>query len=34
VRAGAFFYVLPNAVAAAHEVMLRHGYKPHPETAG
>jgi hypothetical protein len=29
VRAGAFFYVLPNAVAAAHEVMLRNGYKPH-----
>jgi hypothetical protein len=29
VRAGAFFYVLPNAVAAAREVMLRNGYKPH-----
>lgn len=29
VRVGAFFYVLPEAVAAAHEVMLRHGYKPH-----
>ena len=29
VRAGAFFYVLPNAVGAAHEVMLRNGYKPH-----
>jgi hypothetical protein len=29
VRVGAFFYVLPNAVPAAHEVMLRHGYKPH-----
>ncbi len=28
VRAGAFFYVLPNAVAAAREVMLRNGYKP------
>ena len=28
VRAGAFFYVLPNAVAAAHEVMVRNGYKP------
>ena len=29
VRVGAFFYVLPEAVAAAHEVMLRHGYKPY-----
>jgi hypothetical protein len=28
VRVGAFFYVLPNAVAAAHEVMVRNGYKP------
>jgi len=28
VRVGAFFYVLPNAVSAAHEVMLRNGYKP------
>ena len=28
VRVGAFFYVLPEAVAAAHEVMRRHGYKP------
>jgi hypothetical protein len=28
VRAGAFFYVLPEAVAAAHQVMLRNGYKP------
>ena len=28
VRAGAFFYVLPEAVAAAHEIMQRHGYKP------
>jgi len=34
VRAGAFFYVLPNAVAAAHEVMLRNGYKPHVGAAG
>jgi hypothetical protein len=29
VRAGAFFYVLPDTVPAAHEVMLRNGYKPH-----
>ena len=29
VRAGAFFYVLPAAVEAAHEVMRRHGYKPY-----
>ena len=29
VRVGAFFYVLPETVAAAHEVMLRHGYRPH-----
>lgn len=33
VRAGAFFYVLPNAVDAAHDVMLRHGYKPFVGTA-
>jgi hypothetical protein len=29
VRAGAFFYVLPGAVDAARDVMLRHGYKPY-----
>jgi hypothetical protein len=29
VRAGAFFYVLPEAVGAAREVMVRNGYKPH-----
>ena len=29
VRAGAFFYVLREAVGAAHEVMHRHGYKPY-----
>jgi hypothetical protein len=29
VRVGAFFYVLPETVAAAHEVMLRHGYTPY-----
>ncbi|HUI80515.1 MAG TPA: hypothetical protein VLY24_21470 [Bryobacteraceae bacterium] len=28
VRVGAFFYVLPEAVEAAHDVMRRHGYKP------
>ena len=27
-RVGAFFYVLPESVEAAHEIMLRHGYKP------
>jgi hypothetical protein len=32
VRAGAFFYVLPNAVDAAHDVMLRHGFKPYVES--
>ena len=31
VRAGAFFYVLPETVPAAHEVMLRHGFKPYVE---
>jgi uncharacterized membrane protein YeiH len=29
VRTGAFFYVLPDAVNAAHEIMRRNGYKPH-----
>ena len=33
VRAGAFFYVLPNALDAAHDIMLRHGYKPFVEPA-
>jgi hypothetical protein len=28
VRVGAFFYVLPDCVGSAHEIMLRHGYKP------
>ncbi len=28
VRAGAFFYVLPETVNAAHELMRRHGYRP------
>lgn len=31
VRTGAFFYVLPETVAAAHDLMLRNGYKPHLE---
>lgn len=26
-RVGAFFYVLPEAVQSAHEVMRRHGFK-------
>ncbi len=28
VRAGAFFYVLPETVPAAEEVMRRNGYRP------
>jgi hypothetical protein len=28
VRVGAFFYVLPEAVEAAHDLMQRHGFKP------
>jgi hypothetical protein len=31
VRAGAFFYVLPEAVAAAHQLMRTNGYKPYEE---
>jgi hypothetical protein len=31
VRAGAFFYVLDDAVANAHQVMRQHGYRPHKE---
>ncbi|MBZ5584574.1 MAG: hypothetical protein LAQ30_20650 [Acidobacteriia bacterium] len=31
VRVGAFFYVLPDMVKAAHEIMRRHGYKPYVE---
>jgi hypothetical protein len=30
-RVGAFFYVLPDAVPAAHQIMQRHGYKPYVE---
>jgi len=29
VRAGAFFYVLPETVDAAHELMRQNGYKPY-----
>jgi hypothetical protein len=29
VRTGAFFYVLPEALAAAHDIMRRNGYKPY-----
>jgi len=29
VRTGAFFYVLPESLAAAHEIMRRNGYKPY-----
>jgi hypothetical protein len=32
-RIGAFFYVLPDAVAAARETMERAGFKPYLETA-
>ncbi len=31
VRVGAFFYVLPESVHAAHEVMQRNGFKPFVE---
>jgi len=31
VRVGAFFYVLPEMVEAAHEIMRRHGFKPYVE---
>ena len=34
VRAGAFFYVLPETVGAAREVRLRNGYKPLEGEAG
>jgi hypothetical protein len=29
VRTGAFFYVLPETVEAAHEVMRRNGFRPY-----
>ena len=31
VRAGAFFYVLPESVEATHQAMARHGFKPYAE---
>ena len=31
VRTGAFFYVLPESVEAAHVLMQRHGYRPYAE---
>jgi hypothetical protein len=31
IRTGAFFYVLPEAVEAAHGVLLANGLKPHVE---
>ena len=31
VRTGAFFYVLPESVQAAHQAMARAGFKPHVE---
>jgi hypothetical protein len=31
VRAGAFFYVLPEAAEAAFEIMRQNGYKPYTE---
>ena len=32
-RVGAFFYVLPETVPAAHQIMLRHGYQPYVSVA-
>jgi hypothetical protein len=29
-RIGAFFYVLPETLAAAHDAMQSNGYRPHP----
>ena len=31
VRTGAFFYVLPETVPQAHQVLLQNGLKPHVE---
>jgi hypothetical protein len=28
VRVGAFFYVRPDSIASAHEIMRRHGFEP------
>jgi hypothetical protein len=33
VRAGAFFYVLPEMVESVHEVMRQHGYQPYTGAA-
>jgi hypothetical protein len=33
-RVGAFFYVLPGAVEAAHRIMREHGYRPLEEESG
>lgn len=33
VRVGAFFYVLPETVASAHQIMQQHGYNPIVESA-
>ena len=30
-RVGAFFYVLPETLTAAHRVMEANGYRPHPQ---
>jgi hypothetical protein len=32
-RVGAFFYVRPETVPVAHEIMLRHGYQPYKADA-
>jgi hypothetical protein len=29
-RIGAFFYVLPESLSAAHHVLQSNGYRPHP----
>ncbi len=34
VRVGAFFYVLPESVEAAHQVLLANGLKPAEEQPG
>lgn len=31
VRTGAFFYVLPESLAAAHQTMESHGFRPNVE---
>jgi len=32
-RVGAFFYVLPDTLEAAHRVLRANGYRPHPPEA-